>query len=119
MQDDDGVLPNWSNQDVAVLRLLFCVWNRAAKCEATSQASSFKASFLKKIMKAEWKPSGVRLHEGQHIRQVSGRYEFDGASLLTVVKKYRANPKGRARLLQMLIFKGREYYESIEEVPAK
>ena len=101
----------WSTQDVAVLRLLFCVWDRAAACEATAQPLALKTSFLKKILKAEWEPSGVRLHAGQHVRLVSGRYEFDCKSLLEVVSKYRANPKGRLHLLQMLIVHTRKYYQ--------
>jgi len=77
---------DWSDQDLAVLSLLLheC-WLKGKKCEASKKSSPLKVSQMERIMKAAWRQCGVKLHDGQYVKRIKGRYTFDGNELLKVV----------------------------------
>ena len=107
---------DWSVQDVAVLSLLLYHWQEAKDIQATKQPMNLKFSALVKILQSKWKPCRVKLSSGQHVRKVrKDQYNFDGRSLLELVKTYRSNPKGRIKFLSHVRYMACQYYDSVPE----
>ena len=88
LQSSSYVIPDmkdWSDQDLAVLGLLFSeCWTKATGCEASTQRAHLKSSAMARILKVAWKQCGVKLHEGQYVQRKKG-YVFDGNALLKVL----------------------------------
>lgn len=99
-----------------MLGLVFYHWDEAKDIEARKQPLNLKSAALVKMLKCKWKPCGKRLTAGQYVRKVCrSRYDFDGRSLLELVAKYRANPKGHGKFLSHVQFKARQYFDSVPE----
>ena len=112
---DNNLGTDWTNQDVAVLSLIFYHWQEAKDIEATKQPLNLKSSALVKMLQSKWNVCRVQLKSGQHMRKVRNRYDFDGRSLLELVSQYRTNPKARFKFLSHLRHMSNEYYASLHE----
>ena len=105
---------NMTDQDLAVLGILFAKWDDACKCEARNQPLQLKSSALLKIIKTQWRRCGISLRAGIHTKKhPSGRYDFDASSILDMVVKFRSNTKGRNSLVHQLHTQLYSHYQSL------
>jgi hypothetical protein len=113
----DPTIPKWNDQDLCLLDIIFTVWEKACRCASTNQPDKFKCSSLLKMVKEKWKFCGERLGHGIHVkRHPSGRFDFDGKSLLQFVAHHTSKTKDRAQLQTLLQERLDDHYNSI---PAK
>ena len=106
--------PQWTEQDLAVLGLIFgTCWEKALVCEASSRPMNLKASAMRKLLKERWQSCRVRLQPGLYIKKQCRRHLFDGHSVLELVRKYRSNTKARDVFVGQIKFAVQKHYESM------
>ena len=113
-QDNDVIA--YSGQDLAILGIvMFSIWEKASACTTTKQPEKFKRSSLVKLVKQHWTPCGLRLRSGIHVKKhPSGRFDFDGQSLLQLVMRFVSNTKGRTKFKTILQSKVSDHYSSLD-----
>lgn len=106
--------PQWTEQDLAVLGLIFdTCWEKALACEASSRPMKLKAAAMCKLLQKRWMACRVSLQAGLHTKKKSARYVFDGHSVLELVRKYRSNTKARDVFVGQVKFAVQKHYESM------
>ena len=110
--------PDWSDQDLAVLSLLFGpLWRKAKECEVSSRPQQFKSAGMRKLMKNIWqKTCALKLKDGKFTTRKGIKIEFDGGTLLKLVTKYRVNPKNRNRFCGRIQHATKLHYDSLPKL---
>ena len=71
---EDIDIARWTDQDIAVLGMVFGVcWNRALECEASSRPNKSKPPAMRKLLQDCWKPCKAKLKVGLHTKQNQNR----------------------------------------------
>ena len=107
--------PDWSDQDLTVLGLLFGpLWQKAKECEMSSKPHQFKSAGMRKLMQTIWKKTcDLDLNAGEFTTERKKTLKFDGAALLDLVGKYRANPKARTQFRGRVQHAVKVHYDSL------
>ena len=110
--------PDWSDQDLAVLGLLFGpLWVKAKECEASSRPRGLTCMAMEKLFQKSWDSAcDVKLKEGLYVTVRARRHRFNGKALIDLVAKYRSNTKARTRFLEHVAQTLRGHYESLSEI---
>ena len=116
MSTNNEGIEDWSDQDLAVLGLLFGpLWQAAKDCEASSRPHSLKVANIAKLFHKSWNKTGVKLKTGRYVGLKARRHRFSGKALLLIVNKYRSNTKGRTQFKKRVDQALRQHYVSLPE----
>ena len=110
-------IPSWTAQDITVLCLIFCSWERLKAFEASSRPMQLKAAALRKFLHQRWLDTcALRLQAGLYMQKKGRKLQFDGASVLQFVGEYRSRTKPRERFIAQLKHALEVHYASLPEI---
>lgn len=110
-------IPSWTAQDIAVLCLIFCSWERLKAFEASSRPMQLKVAAVRKFLHQRWLGTcALRLQTGLYVQKTGRKQQFDGTSVLQLVGEYRSRSKARNRFIAQVKHELEVHYASVPEV---